>query len=269
MRKFVQDLESELTGTLNAISSGTNRLSVAYKSRKAVTEFIHRLQEYIRVNPFTDESAEIEYFKRLAPPFYSRLFYFSKICQIELDREFAAVDRIEQTLIHELDIVEKFFERHREFCIYYYQKVGDADDRLFVRNKRENEMVDEVEIIMNSDFCVGCYWAARFLANNTLKKYLTEELELLRNPPSRTTTEAPVLIWTGSKTDLIELIYGFYFKKSFNGGEASIDAIAAWFQTHLNIDLGNFYITRQEILRRKNLTQYIDELRDASRSNAN
>jgi hypothetical protein len=73
----------------------------------------------------------------------------------------------------------------------------------------------------------------------------------------------PVLQWTDSDTDLVELIYGVHLSASFNHGKATLKQTVHWFEAHLNIDLGHYHVTFQEIARRKNSrTKYTDRMRE-------
>ena len=70
------------------------------------------------------------------------------------------------------------------------------------------------------------------------------------------------LNWTGSKTDLIELIYGLHASGAINNGNVEIKDIAILFQEMLNIDLGNYYHSFVEMRTRKiNQTKFIDKLK--------
>jgi len=71
------------------------------------------------------------------------------------------------------------------------------------------------------------------------------------------------LFWTGSKTDLIELIYALHNCGAINSGTADIKEMALVFEQMFNIDLGNYYHTFIEIRARKNSkTKFLDRLID-------
>jgi hypothetical protein len=73
--------------------------------------------------------------------------------------------------------------------------------------------------------------------------------------------EQPALIWTLSKTDLIELIYALHSSGAFNKGTATIAQITRFFEHVLQIQLGNTSMVFQEILRRKDSTAFVDRLK--------
>ena len=72
------------------------------------------------------------------------------------------------------------------------------------------------------------------------------------------------LFWTGSKTDLIELVYALHSSGIINSGTADIKEIASVCELIFNIDLGNYYHTIIEIRSRKsNVTKFIDKLKES------
>ena len=265
MQEFVQELKLEVSELLEDISLEPNKLSRSSKSLEVVRNSLLRLREYIDVQPFASKEEEIYYFKNLAPSFYASLFYYLKEYNIEFEKQYGRRERVEFLLIHELEITAKFYEYHQEFHRYHYEHDTYMDEQIFVRDRTENAMLDEVEVIMGPDFCVGCYWTARLLANEQLKGYLKRELDLLRNPPpvSSVIDLGDDLKWTDSQTDLVELIYGLYLKGSFNKGNTDLKMIVGFFERILGIKIANYPIVWQEIKRRKKGgTKYLDEMRD-------
>lgn len=102
-----------------------------------------------------------------------------------------------------------------------------------------------------------------------LQAYLLSELELLDSymlKPNSTSFPKVKLTWTGSKTDLIELIYALDTEGCFNNGKIPLIQIAAYFESVFNIELGNniarnFYDMRI----RNHPTPFLDRLREEIR----
>ena len=265
MQEFVQELKQELSDLLEDVSLDPNKPSRSSRSLEVVRSSLSRLREYINGQPFASKEDEIHYFKNLAPSFYASLFYYLKEYNIEFEKQHGSRERLESLLIHELETTAKFYEYHQEFYRYYYEEDTGMDERIFVRDRSENAMRDEVDVIMGPDFCVGCYWTARLLANEQLKVYLKRELDLLRNPPPAPTAAngGEDLKWTDSMTDLVELIYGLHLKGSFNKGNTDLKAIVGFFERCLDVKISNYPIVWQEIKRRKKGgTKYLDEMKD-------
>lgn len=246
---------------LRLVRSGGDDLSVAVKSAQLIRDIVFRLRAHIRENPFPNRQDEIRYFKFWAPRFFGRLFYYRKVSDILIHRLHASPDRLEAILRKEMETIEEFYYRHEELCKMYYLKDNSLDDRLFVRNVQENRMFDEVEIIMDSDFCVGSYLASRLYANLRLRDYLDQQLN--KEGPEQVENKAPGLIFTDDKTNAGELIILFFLLKCFNNGKAQLKEIVQWFEINANIKVGNIHVIWQEIKRRKTgITKYLDRGRE-------
>jgi hypothetical protein len=244
---------------LRLIHSESDQLSVAVKSVQVVRDIIIRLRTHNRERPFPDRQEEIRYFKYWGPRFYGRLFYYRKICDLEIARIHTGPDRLETFLRKEMQTIEDFYYRHEELCKMYYLKDDSLDDRIFIRNASENHFFDEVEMLMDQDFCVGCYFASRLYANQKLRSYLKHQLEV-KNPIAG--TDATQLTWTNGKTDAGEIILALYLSKSFNDGQAQLKEIVQWFEVHANIKV-NIHVLWQDIKRRKTgITKFLDRGRE-------
>ncbi|HEY4336076.1 MAG TPA: RteC domain-containing protein, partial [Puia sp.] len=216
-------------------------------------------------HPFVDQAEEIRYFKTLAPPVYGRLVYLVKVAETSIERLHANEHRIEALLQQELAKTEEFFVKHGEFCQYYHLNRTYRDNQIFIRNARENEMLDYIEVFMGDDFCVGCYWASQLWANQWLREYFNKALSKLKQPEGWPTAGArtPEMTWTDSISDLVELLYALSLKGSFNNGKATLKDIARWASAHFKIEITNVYDTVKNIgQRKKDGLKFLDDLRN-------
>jgi hypothetical protein len=251
---------------LRLIHSKNDRLSTAVNSAQLVREIIIRLQVHNKENPFPNREDEIRYFKYWGPRFYGRLFYYPKICDIEIARMHTTTDRFETFLKKEMQTIEDFYYRHEELCKMYYLKDTSLDDRIFIRNASENHFFDEVEKLMDQDFCVGCYFASRLYANQKLRRYLKHQLEAKK---PLVTTESPQLtsIDANKETDLllpdatfniknidiVEQMWGIYVSKSIyvNGKPATRKYIMKMLERFYGREVPNWEQLYQSITERK------------------
>ena len=96
-----------------------------------------------------------------------------------------------------------------------------------------------------------------------LLHYIRQSLEEIRPEkfsvsPGR---KPPVLLWTSSKTALIELIYALYSDGALNHGAVDVSTITSSFEDYFNIKLDNLYKTYSEIKARKgSKTKFLEEL---------
>lgn len=68
------------------------------------------------------------------------------------------------------------------------------------------------------------------------------------------------MTWTGTKVDLVELIYALEAEGCFNHGNVKINEIAAYIEVVFNIDLGDYYGTFKELRNRVSRTAFLDRL---------
>jgi hypothetical protein len=85
--------------------------------------------------------------------------------------------------------------------------------------------------------------------------------------PNANVTEYPSFLlpktrmtWTGSKIDLVELIYAWEEIGCFNHGNVNIKELVAYIEVIFNIDLGDYYGTFREMRNRVNQTAFLDKL---------
>jgi hypothetical protein len=263
MERFVSELEERLEAGLLETGLEKNAVLRHGQAIALIQQVIEELKAHIQSNPFPGMTEEIAYFKELAPRIYGRLFFHMKIYQVESLRQYASPGRFREALDQEMAEVEKFFTKHDDICQAYYQQTRYWDQQLFTRRGRENWPVDDISIIMDADFCLGAYWVSWIKANEKYRDWLVRAMAALRTQLSweDLQKQAPNLEWKGSHTDLVELINGMHLAGSF--GEASLKQVIQWFEANLGIDLGQFYITWQEIARRKkSRTKYVDLMKE-------
>jgi hypothetical protein len=261
MAKYIEDKIAQLENALQE----TETLAEIYRAIALIRTTLAAMKQYTRENPFTNPSDEIHYFKVLAPPVYGRLFYYTKMAEIGIEALHSNDERMETLLKLELAKTEQFFSKHGEFCQYYHLNRAFMDDRIFIRDARENEMLDCIEVIMADDFCVGCYWASLLWANQELRGYFNEQLRKLKQPDGRWggAETVPALEWTDGQIDLMEVSFLLYVKGSFNHGKATLKEIALNLGAHFKKDVGHVYNTVKDIGRRKKgQLKYVDDARD-------
>jgi hypothetical protein len=101
---------------------------------------------------------------------------------------------------------------------------------------------------------------SKILCNERIRIYLTNAIQNIEKPTS-SPTNLP-LTWTGSKTDLIELIYALQAAGVFDNKAADLKQIATHFENSFNVNLGNYYRVYQDIrLRKTNQLKFLDALK--------
>lgn len=93
---------------------------------------------------------------------------------------------------------------------------------------------------------------SRFMSDNILDEEKAEQSSFIY-PKTRMT-------WTGTKVDLVELIYAWEAAGCFNHGNASIKEIVAYIEVVFNIDLNGYYRMFIDMRRRADRTSFLDKL---------
>ena len=170
-------------------------------------------------------------------------------------------------LQQQIDKLQTFFNENLEFYNYYRRGAMSMDEQYFVRGNRDLRMPLESFHFLIDDQFSTCQdgTVATIMAYDMLIVYLRKEVDDLNNnmePTKNTPMEKPSkLFWTGSKTDLIELLYALHTRKSINGGTVDIKEMASHFEYFYNVDLGNYYHTFIDIRSRKtSRTRFLDRL---------
>ncbi|WP_349351688.1 RteC domain-containing protein [Flagellimonas sp. MMG031] len=263
-----QKLLSEFEGQLEALESGNG--DILYKAERGIAlveRCIRKLQKQIVGQDFETQADEIYFFKHVKPQIFSKLIYYIRLFSIESKRprgkDVAQVKYLQQ----QIDKLQTFFNENLEFYNYYRRGAMSMDEQYFVRGNRDLRMPLESFHFLIDDQFSTCQdgTVATIMAYDMLIVYLRKEVDDLNNnmePTKNTAMEKPSkLFWTGSKTDLIELLYALHTSKSINGGTVDIKEMASHFEYFYNVDLGNYYHTFIDIRSRKSSrTRFLDRL---------
>lgn len=210
------------------------------------------------------EEDEINFFKEVKPEILGFVLYFNKIHSIELKCPNGSNDTLGEYYQRELDSLTFFFERNLGFYQYYRSRATHMDEHYFLRNKRSHLLcLDSVHYIIDNEFSTGYdYKVAKILCNEMLRIYLNKKMHKLDKQTlinkNRTSLPLNDLKWTGPKTALIEIGYGFESSKYVNRGTANIKEIMIVFETMFNIDLGEYYRDYISIKGRADRTKHLN-----------
>lgn len=270
MQRFVSGITESVNEQLQEIDLGRNDvLQQVAEAIKVLESAFCRLKEFIIGYRFRDEAEEIRFFKELKPKLYSKLLYYHKIHSINM-RCPAGSNEVKKEYLHDkLKRINDFFLRNIDFYEYYRSGSTHLDNYCFLRGKPDIRLnVDSFCFELDPRFSTGFdFKVAKIMANDMLTIYLNTELERL-NAKSNSAGMGYDFTrskhtWTGSKTDLVECIYGFYVEGSIDNGNMDIKEYADYFSNMLNIDLKDIYRIYLNIRNRKgSRTSYLDSMRD-------
>lgn len=270
MYHYVSILTKEMDESLSIIlKEEKDLLKSNRRSANIVENTLEKLKLFIYNYQFENEFDEVKFFKEIKPSIYSKLIYYRKIFNIETNRPKGGKSVQQDYLQKELDRINDFFENNREF--YHYYRSGNIymDKYFFLRGKPDIELnIDIFSFERDSKFTTSCdSHIARILANDLLESYIINELEKLAYKNSiSVSSELPKakLTWTGSKVELIELIYALDTINCFNYGKVSLKKITSYVEDVFNIDLGaNISKAYSDLRIRQNRTSFLDKVKDA------
>lgn len=224
------------------------------------------LKNIVSCFTFPSKRDEIMFFKEIKPQLFSKLIFFRKIYQLELNRPISNYKTIRVYLEREHERINLFYNRNTEFIQYYRSGKANFDEYYFVRGRKDMELnLESFYFERDPRFSTHFdFKVARLLANDMLAAHLNYQLSKLKYQEENdfsTEIEIPSAQWTDKKTSLTEIIYSIYEEKSINSGNIEIKALATIFGRIFNVDLSDIYHIYLEIRSRKtNRTEFLNRL---------
>ncbi len=224
------------------------------------------LKNIVSCFTFPSKRDEIMFFKEIKPQLFSKLIFFRKIHQLELNRPISNYKTIRLYLEREHERINLFYNRNTEFIQYYRSGKANFDEYYFVRGRKDMELnLESFYFERDPRFSTHFdFKVARLLANDMLAAHLNYQLSKLKYQEENdfsTEIEIPSAQWTDKKTALTEIIYSIYEEKSINSGNIEIKALATIFGRIFNVDLSDIYHIYLEIRSRKtNRTEFLNRL---------
>lgn len=252
--EFSESLQAKIKQKLDNLNNDQDELTRIGKTLAFIRELISELKIFTRNYKFQNQAEEIQFFKEVKPVFLSQYFYYKKVFGIRLVDSFKDVKSKQANYCQILQRLEAFVEKNLEFYEYCMSGNTSRDVQYFTRQNQSHKSLGRDENF-STDYDTKL---AKVLANEQLKKEILNMLEKSQGNSLSTTAD---LIWTGAKTDLIELIYALQSTEVFNNGKADIKHIASAFQAAFNIDLGNYYRVFQDIRVRKTGLNFLDKVK--------
>lgn len=248
---FFSEFEKEYQ---NIKTTNSDSIVIAHK----VTELIERrskeLFKWLKKHKFSSPEEEIYFFKDLKPIFISKLIYYKTVLSIETNLPTSKKNKI-KFYEEALNLIQENTNKNRKFYEYYRARASHKDNIYFLRNcdanilKRDCSLINyDVKLCTTHD-----YNMAVMIANDILTTYLENKIEQLENNCSTVHPSIQQTVnWTGTKIDLVELIYALHHSKKINNGSTDIKELALFFGKIFNQDIEeNIYRFYIDIKNRK------------------
>ena len=215
---------------------------------------------------FNNKEDEIHFFKEIKPKLFSKLIYYKKIHNIELNKPVCGYNAIKEYLEREQEKINYFYYNNNDFIQYYRLGKTILDEYYFLRDRREMGLnLESFYFERDPNFSTNYdFKIAKLLANDMLATYLKAELIKLEQGEDVFLKNAIInskCTWTDSKSALVELIYAIHTEQSVNTGNIDLKILASLFEKMFNIELGDIYRIYLEIRGRKgDRTTYLNRL---------
>src|SRR5690554_1523976 len=261
-RQIVADLERDLLSinvgaktVFKEVETGIKYCKNAYSKLK---------KEFLSIKIITPEQ-ESEFFKSIKPVPVGYMIYFLHLIDIEVKRPQNSAKKIKKYIQEKITHYQNYFIENKTFFRYLKRQRTDRDAEYFLRTKGLVKFhPDALNYCIDQNFSTSKdFITAKIFAHQLLIKRLNFELYRLKNTtPIQDPLASRNLQWTGSKVDLVELIYALQAAGSVNNGEVGIKEMAKTLQAVFNINLGDYYRTFIEIRGRKiHNTKFLDRLK--------
>ena len=261
--KIILDFENELSRMEKVSGNLPEQMEYAIGHCKITLD---RMRELVLAEGFPDRKSEINFFKKIKPAVYSKLFYFQAVFEIESNRQIIAKDGLRKYFQQKLDKIMDYMTQHQVKVQYFRCNFKHLDDKYFVRYDPEIplELRDSHYLLDENFFTWHDHTFSTIMANEMLIEYIQKEMEKLDNPESEAKNRPKFPFqWTGNKIDLIEMLYALHLSKAVNDGNTKIKDFAEVFSLVFNIDLRkDIYRFFTDIQKRKiDQTKFLDYLR--------
>ena len=269
MLTFVARLKKDIDRNIKTIESGEpDIVKRALAISEMLEEVIGRLKDFIVSYTFRDEEEEIHFFKKVKPDIIKLLIFYHKVYDIELDRPLGSIDSQRLYLEQELNYQQMYIKRQGAFYRYYRSGAVHSDRQYFLRDAPlpcNERCCGNFRFERDKLFSTGFDFAvAGIKAHYMLQMYLFKELAALERQRQQTDGISSFSVtWTGSKTELIELIYALIAARKLDYGKITLSRFGAYMAKVFNIDLGNNIARNFYDMRLRNKpTAFLDSLKE-------
>ncbi|MDP4218366.1 MAG: RteC domain-containing protein [Bacteroidota bacterium] len=265
MQSFFLELEEKLKRELDGLAMETDPIIRFDRSRRQCNAVIDELKDFVLGHHFADKVDEIVYFRDLAPPFYSRFFYYNRLFHVELHTFGMDREKHAAFLAAELEETEKFFRANAAFIEYHYAGNGNHDEQWFVRNAVGYHIPGEMTAILDPNFPLGCYLVSKLFSMRHSRQWLEKRAQQLQDEgvPGRSSFAGLRLEFEGSNADAGELIDAFSTRKliKMDGKPLDTKSLANLFELVFGRKLGNIYdVLHSNRNRKKDPTPFLRSL---------
>lgn len=255
--EFAEERFAQLTNEMVVI--GTDDLSPVARlaaNLNVISASLKKLRAFMETEPFTNRQEEIRFFKHTKPRFYSLKIYHFELYNLDTAKPAGTKDMLLDYYLQELKLVQRFFKLNAFLYQYFKGGFTELDNLYFVRGAEIPTILIPEQPETDQAYSTSMdYQFAKFIAFEMLQTEILNRIggldgTLLPVEPKKP-KPVPVLKWTGSHVNIVELIYGLYYTLQLNNGNADVTEIVALMEETFGITLRDAHHSFVEIRRRK------------------
>jgi len=253
--QFYDELYKRLMEFLSVLTGKeadpVKRLAQALQEIRVVLQM---LRGKVLSRPFPSKEIEIWFFKTIKPKFYALRIFHLELYNLDINRPAGTRDMLLAFYRKELGLIERFFKLNAFLYQYFKAGFSEMDGLYFLRGAEIPTVLQPELPDADPAFSTGLdYMYARFMAFEMLQREILDRMigldgTLLPFEPKKPT---PMLQWTGSHVNMVELVYGLCYTMQLNNGQADVTEIVALMENTFGIKLRDAHHSFVEIRRRK------------------
>lgn len=265
MRKFWEDLQAKLERELLQLEMKENdQIIFCQAAIRIIRNALEDLRDVVLENGFASDQEEIFFFKNVKRAIVQQLIYYSELLMIESRRPPGNKEFNVRYYNQELDRMNRFCVENMPYWQYHITGASSLDKVYFTRDGADRDAFSDASVVnIDRHFSTSYdFLFAKLSAYDKLSNYYNVYVRELENGAPTRQLKKDKLVWTGSKAAIIELIYGLHSCGVINNGNVEVKQIAAFFEEHFNVQIGNWYRAFQDMRERKtNKTIFTDQLK--------
>jgi len=247
-----------------------NEVDRIIRNIKLSNECLNNLRETIREHDFPSIEEEIMFFKYQKPEVLGHLNFYATQLKYSNEHPRVIISVKKNYIYKRLKSIEARKKRNIDFFNYYTQNESLLDNAYFLRKNNQLQLFSN-PFQLNKDPYFNTSQdikAADVVSYKLITNFFKKELEVLKLKKIKAIIKEvkPAILedlnWTGTKTELIELLYALNASGSIRNGNAEMKKLVDICKVLFNTDLGNIYKTFNEIKEReKDQTKFINKLK--------
>jgi hypothetical protein len=270
LKMFMKNLNLQLESSLSSIyKEEKNIISRYQQTTECIFDSVLHLKSFVLNYNFSNTEEEIQFFKEIKPKLLSEYIFNNKVLNILSKRPPGNGETLLNYYEHSLKEITCFFNANQEFYQYCRLNSTYNDAMYFVRQKKGLLHLTDFNMF-NFDLGFSSshdHLVAQIMANDLLETFLKKEIDSISNKTNfphgddMGNSQRQELVWTESKSALIELIYALYHTGCLNKGKCDLIELATFFEKGFNVQINNIYRDFQDIKSRNTPIKFIDSLK--------